>query len=232
MTLSARNVSTEQSSANDNGSPWKERADAERAAEAARCMELKRALLVRKATGFRWSVPANDNQAWPLAQQLRKDGNEPLLGVAERYRTLFDSAHTSAPLIGTEQGNDFMPLVQKVWDRPDGSTANKGVLTLKHHVVDVRGETPGADIVVARREPTTFLRRPAKPAAKRWNGDNLIIAVIDSKRDLVRLRTALGPLAKTFEEAVVHGATLTDIGRGRGSKPAPQVGRWCISAWK
>jgi hypothetical protein len=75
--------------ANDN---WKERMDLDRPAEEERVLELRRSHVVRRARAFTWKVPANDNQSWPLLAQLRKDGKEALVSIAERYRATYDRA--------------------------------------------------------------------------------------------------------------------------------------------
>lgn len=68
----------------------------------------------------------------------------------------------------------------------------------------------------AQKNVVTFKRKPARPAPKKWNGDDALLAAIDSKRVIRRLQIALGPLREVFEDGVLHGETLSAIGAQRG----------------
>lgn len=77
-------------------------------------------------------TPANDNQAWPLAQQLRREGNDVLLRVAERYRAIYDASLVDVPLIGTMPDDLYnVPKDQRVHNREDGSVGYKGERKVK-----------------------------------------------------------------------------------------------------
>lgn len=218
--------------AKENG--WRARTDAERTEESDRMTECAAAVARRQFFGGFVSAPANDNQAWPLAEQLRRDGNEPLLTVAERYRAVYDASVTETTLIGTMPDPD-MTVDQRVHNRADGSVGYKGPRVVKGAVGRLDGDdgtykaVPINDDVRAEIESgtSTFPRKPATPVTKKWNGDRLLIAAIDSKVTLRRLTRALGPLRLTFEDAVLHCATFTDIGRAKGgnSVSASAIGR-------
>lgn len=180
--------------------------------------------------------PANDNQAWPLAQWLRKDGNEVLLRVAERYRAIYDAATTEALLIGTMPDDTYnVEVDQRVHNRADGSVAYKGQRKVKSAVGKFDGDDGNYKVAAVDDDVVQemaasgqlFPRKPAKRVPKKWNGDRLLIEAIDNKRLLWRLQSALGPLLEPFEDAVLHGETLSTIGeaRGAGGKTGGAAGR-------
>lgn len=183
-----------------------------------------------------WATcPANDNQAWPLAQWLRKDGNEVLLKVAERYRAMYDASIVEVPLIGAmPDENSSAPLDRRVHNREDGTVGYKGVRTVKGAIGRLDGDD-GSSKVIPMNETirsamqsgvSTFPMRPKSPAMKKWNGDRLINAAIDSRKGIYRLQQKLGPLVEPFEDAVLHGETLRAIGEDRGiGQHAPGAGR-------
>lgn len=169
--------------------------------------------------------PANDNQDWPLAQWLRKDGNEVLLRVAERYRAIYDAANTEALLIGTMPDDMYnVPVDRKVQNRADGSTGFGGPRRIKGAVGHFDGDDGTYKVVAIDEDVVSemqgsdglFPRKPAKRVPKKWNGDRLLIEAIDSKKLLVHLQGALGPLLEPFENAVLHGETLSSIGERKG----------------
>lgn len=173
-----------------------------------------------------WATcPANDNQAWPLAQWLRKDGNEVLLKVAERYRAMYDASIVEVPLIGTMPEEAMSaPLDQRVHNREDGTVGYKGVRKVKGAVGRLEGDDGTSKVIPMdedvraemQKGTSTFPMRPRAPAMKKWNGDRLIIAAIDSRKGIHRLQQKLGPLVEPFEDAVLHGETLSTIGEERG----------------
>ena len=213
-------------------SGWKARVDIERVQEAERTTDMRVAFAVDRLTNPKrqWKA-ANDNQSWPLAEALRREGNETLLAAAERYRAVHEAAHTEMSLVGTMPEPD-MPTVQKQHLRADGSVSNKGVRRSKRAslIFDDGCRKVYAMDETARTEletgTSTFNRRPSKRITKKWAGDNLIVAAIDSKWILRRLTDALGPLRAPLEEAVLDCATLTDIGKARGvGQHAPGAGK-------
>jgi len=184
-----------------------------------------------------WTTcPANDNQAWPLAQWLRKDGNEVLLKVAERYRAMYDASMVEAPLIGAmPDASMSAPLDQRVHNREDGSVGYKGVRKVKGAVARFDGDDGTSKIIPMdegvraemQKGTSTFPMRPQTPVMKKWNGDVLINAAIDSRKGIRRLQAKLGPLVEPFEDAVLHGETLSAIGerKGAGGKTGGVAGR-------
>jgi hypothetical protein len=219
--------------ANDQPSPWKVSADRERAAQAETLLARRRELVLRTSSGSLRAPPANDNQAWPLLAQLRKDGNDVLVAVAERYRAIYDAASATVPLVGTVLDDTFLPLVQKTANKTDPDARAKGALVIggAPPVGDgcFRAGIETEELADARRANNLKNppRRARRPVAKKWNGDRFVIAAIDARRELKALRSALGPLVEPFEDAVLHGKTLTEIGldQGAGDKTAGAVGK-------
>ena len=154
---------------------------------------------------------ANDNAPWPLASQLKREGNDVLLLVAERYRAVYDAASYEPQLVGREP-DDMLVLDARQVTKEDGTVTYKGVRSerLKRHEA-ANDNGPSAD-----KKPVTFQPRPGKPAPAKWNGDAGLIAHIDGARMLRRLQVALGPLLEPFEDAVLHGETLSAIGESKG----------------
>ncbi|OAM77714.1 hypothetical protein [Devosia elaeis] len=172
------------------------------------------------------NCPANDNQAWPLAQWLRKDGNEVLLKVAERYRAIYDVSVVEVPLIGTVPDDIYnVPIDNRTHTREDGTVVYKGQRKVKSAIGQFDGDdgtykvVPVSDDVTNEMVATgqVFPRKPAKPVPRKWNGDRLIIEAIDCRKIIRRLQAALGPLMEPFEDAVLHGETLSAIGEARGA---------------
>ena len=189
-------------------------------------LQLRAKLERRQRQGGSGPVPANDNQSWPLAEQLRREGNEVLLFVAERYRRTYDAAHTEAPLIGTVI-DDTYSVDQRVHNREDGSVGYKGTRRVKSAIGLAEGDDGTYKVVAidddVRAEieggVSTFPRKPAKAITKKWAGDGILLAAIDAKKTIWRLQSALGPLVEVFEDAVLHGETLSTIGERKGVTP-------------
>jgi len=223
--------------ANDNkrAETARDRVVAEKTSEEARRVaKAARRLIRRQSIGD--PRADNDNQSWPLAEQLRRDGNDVLLHVAERYRTIYNAAKFEPRLVGT-MPDDF-------WSTEQYHSINSKTGRLKRDG-EKRGKTAAltpvddgtykADAVTEDRwselvanGPVTFARRPSTPVMRKWHGDDALIAAIDAKPMLYRLQGALGPLVDPFEDAVIGDMTLTEIGRGmnagvRGESAAGKV---------
>ncbi|MBB4290604.1 hypothetical protein GGE16_002644 [Rhizobium leguminosarum] len=156
---------------------------------------------------------ANDNEDWPLAKLLRTERNDLCLRLAERYRALHDAATMPTQLIGREATNLFLV------HREDGNGKSKGVKVVAGRKANL--DTPAKRIAMAGVDGKAM----GAPVAKKWNGDQVILAAIDAKRELAILRARLAYVPKildAFEWAVCDGLTLDAIGKrlGAGSKGA------------
>jgi hypothetical protein len=162
-------------------------------------------------------APDNDNQAWPLLKSLRQDGKGELIAVAERYRRTHDSAQTQP--MGTANPNDLF-VVPKYGKSDDPDNRTRGVLETSH----TAGEPTGGKVQretgqIADTRLKAGAPNPARRSTSRVRTDNtedVLVGIIDARRDLTRLRAVLGPLLGPFEEAVLDGETLADIGTARG----------------
>lgn len=201
----------------DHPSIWKAANDHGRAVEP----EMKRRQFARIARsqyhgGFT-DAPANDNQAWPLLKLLRQDGKSELIAVAERYRRTHDSGQTQ--MMGTANPRDLF-VVPKYGKADDPDNRTRGALETSH----TAGEPTGGKVQretgqVADARQKAAAPNPVHRSTSRVRTDNtesILVASIDARRDLARLRAALGPLVGPFEEAVLDGETLSDIGAVRG----------------
>lgn len=191
-------------------------------------------IVKRQSIGEGYVVPENDNdawplqseaEAWPLRDQLQRDGNTELLRVAERYRAIYDAVHLPVELIGTV-GDDTYSVEQKHARQPNGAIKRNGIKRARKRQPLV---TDGASRVYAMDEGVrdemlsgtgTWKRKPTSPIARRWTGDERLHARIDSEPVLWWLQGALGPLVEVFENAVVHRMSFTEIGRGKGGNTA------------
>ncbi|MBK1793541.1 hypothetical protein JHL21_03420 [Devosia sp. WQ 349] len=208
---------------------WKASADHDRALSEERQATLKYSHVMKRAA--HWTdkpVPANDNQSWPLLQALRKDGNDAFVPVAERYRATHDRA-MQEPLAAT--WHEDLYVVPKYANKADPENRTKGALQTAHtagalsggHVVRESSKLADKRLHEGTRNPP----RRSVSKAREWHGEDNVAAVIDARTDLARYRSALGPLLKSFEDAVLHAATLTEVGESMGaaSKTGGAVGK-------
>lgn len=182
----------------------------------------------------------NDNDAWPLREQLNRDGSTALLRVAERYRIIADAAEASFDLMGSGPSIEAQSLLQsKTFDMVTGKDKRHGIKRIAGAPVvtdgnfqvskaaepddeanPIGGDKPAPSVV-------TWKKKAGKRAPKKWNGDDPLIAHIDSTRVIARLRACLGSLVEVFEDAVLHGETLAAIGKAKGgnSSSSAPIGR-------
>ncbi|MGU3494227.1 hypothetical protein ACLBXM_09315 [Xanthobacteraceae bacterium A53D] len=192
--------------------PARKRIAEAQAAEASTVSRITKRIAKRQSIGDGWDgKAANDNIGWPLAKALLAAGDGELLKYAMRYRQIETSATSEVLLGGTSIGADPVQVDQKTWVKPDGTVAYKGERQLT--AAKFVGDIPSTQKV--RTNDSTI--KAAAPVAKKWNGDAKVIDHIDDTRRLAALRAALGPLVEPFEEAVLHGATLEEVGRGVGT---------------
>ena len=167
-----------------------------------------------------WDGAANDNeQSWPLATALLKEGNGDLLKYALAYRRIYDRAKSEAMLGASGARLDAgVALDRYTYLRPNGQ------VVYKHARKSVAAETdiPAKRFVSVEEEaPDRNWTKVPKP----WNGDAPVNDRIDAQRELSVLQEKLGPTAEPFEMACIDGATLTEVGgacgaSSRDGKPA------------
>ncbi|KAB2700290.1 hypothetical protein F9K79_05180 [Ochrobactrum sp. Kaboul] len=188
---------------------------------------------------------ANDNlQGWELLRQLRREKRHDDVEAVEFYRGLC-SLIASQPLRGFDYGYDksmekeYRSLKLEGEKEVDEAASNGwqdntvpgGEIEYK----EVRkrsksdlGWTHQPKRYVAADDDTKV---KARPFAVKFN-ENIMIAKIDMRPVLDELRTSLGVGLAPFEDAVLGGKTLTEIGEERGFKgvQASAAGKALINA--
>ena len=188
----------------------KERAAVEKAEDKS-LRKAGRNATIRQNIGAGWNgKPDNDNIGWPLAKALKTSGEEHLLRAAMEYRRIEASANSGSQLGGVSVGDEPVQIDQRTWINRRGEIVTKG---LRKITAVAYADAPPTQ--AARTNEDTM--RPAAPVPKLWRGDERVNAMIDDKARLSRLRGALGPLLDVFEEAVLSGRTLEEIGRASGA---------------
>lgn len=188
---------------------------------------------------------ANDNlQGWELLRQLRREKRHEDVEVVEFYRGLC-SLIASQPLRGFDYGydssmekeyrslklegeKDVDDAAANGWQDntvPGGEIEYKEVR--KRSNSDLGWTHPPKKYAVA--DDNTKVK--ARPFAVKFN-ENVMIAKIDMRPILEELRAALGVGLAPFEDAVLGGKTLTEIGEARGFKgvQASSAGKALINA--
>lgn len=163
--------------------------------EAAAIAKEKLRLALRALRGASWDgQPSNDNQPWPLLKAIthaaENASDSALLARAARhYREIEWLSGDEAPLSGSAvDTDDVISLDQRVRFGGNGELEYVGVRELKGK---------------------------AAPTDSR-NAEDRLIDRIDARAVLKTMRDSLGPLLRPFEDAVIHGRSLTAIGRDEG----------------
>lgn len=182
----------------------------------------------------------NDNDAWPLREQLNRDGSNALLRVAERYRAIADSAEAQFEMQGSGPSLEAQSLLQsRTFNIETGRDKRHGIkrvagaplVTDGNYQVAKAAEPDDEANLFGGEKPSpsviTWKKKAGKRAPKKWNGDEPLIAHIDSQKAIARLRACLGSLVDVFEDAVLHGETLAAIGKAKGgnSVSSAPIGR-------
>lgn len=189
---------------------------------------------------------ANDNepqQGWELLRQLRRDHRHDDIEVVELYRGLCGLI-ASNPLQGADYGYDAsmekeFTSDKMTTDEIDQAAANDWPTTdipggeIKYGSVRKRSKSdlgwthPPKKYAVADEDTKV----KARPFSVKFN-ENVMIAKIDMRPVLEELRASLGIGLDAFEDAVLAGKTLTEIGEARGYKhrQASSVGKELVYA--
>ncbi|WP_275783101.1 hypothetical protein [Pararhizobium gei] len=186
--------------------------------------------------------PANDNRepvSWPFLDKLRRDGQHEDAQMIEHYRGLVaimeanplqgQDPTTAADGIEVEQRStvtdkDIDKAAENEW--PDdqvagGDLIRKGTRQLsKFAGSSGQAKQAGEKTVVRMR-----------CMGVRFN-ERVLIAQIDLREVLPRLQRAMGPLVAPFEDAVLGGLTMGEIGEARSfkGKQAESAGKALVYA--
>lgn len=180
--------------------------------------------------------PANSNRelkSWPLIEKLRRDGRDDLAYFVEVYYGLVALMEAN-PLQGqdptrsdglfyeersTINSDDVDDAADKDWpsdEVPGGDLERKGIRER------VRAPGTASRARLADEKTVTIMR----DMSVRFD-ERALIAQIDNRDTLPRLRRAMGPLVAPFESAVLGGATFGSIGEARhfNGKQAEAAGK-------
>lgn len=171
--------------------------------------------------------PANDNRelvSWPLLDKLNRDGRHDDAELVEHYRGLVALMQveplqgqdvTRADGLGIESRSsiddgDVDEAAAKGWGGgkvPGGNISYKEERQLVQAPGDSRQAKPTDDKTVVEMRSMSI----------RFN-ERTLVAQIDMRGVLERLRTAMGPLVAPFEDAVLGGLNFGEIGEARHFK--------------
>ena len=225
-------ASARKSTTPDERAAARQRLQVKRDAEAKRMAAVRVKLDARQAIGDP-ACEANDNEDIPLLKTLRKAGDAGRVSMVMKYRSLV-ALCAAEPLQGqtlpTKQVTGVENETRKMRGVEDveraaadgfkndrvagGEITYKGVRKPKGG----RHSSPATRKVAANDNTTAS----SAPVARRFS-DDVLIAQIDAKPFLAELQAAMGPLIEPFEDAVLCGATLGDVGRATGATVKPEI---------
>jgi len=214
------------------------RANAKHAAEQAGVAAERARIAMRQAIGEGWDGAANDNESFPLLKALRSEKRDDAIAIVMRYRALaavvaaqplqgasataddgLAVAHRSTRLAGPE-AVDAAAAAGWPGDALDDDEINyKETIRVRKGAA---GSTGKRARIASDDDPT-----PSTASLSRRFNVDLLDAQIDARPILGELRAALGPLLDYFEDAVLGGRTLAEIGAraGGGSQTSAAVGK-------
>lgn len=171
--------------------------------------------------------PANDNReliSWPLLDKLKRDGLHEHADTVEHYYGLVALMEAN-PLQGqnpvrsdgfvyeersTINDDDVDDAAAAKWPSDQvkgGDLERKGIRE--------RDKAPGTASRARQTDEKTVV--VMRDMAVKFD-ERVLIAQIDNRNTLPRLRAALGPLVSPFEDAVLGGSTFGAIGEARHYK--------------
>lgn len=171
--------------------------------------------------------PANDNReliSWPLLDKLKRDGLHEHAETVEHYYGLVAIMEAN-PLQGqnpvrsdgfvyeersTINDDDVDDAAAAKWPSDQvkgGDLERKGIRE--------RDKAPGTASRARQTDDKTVV--VMRDMAVKFD-ERVLIAQIDNRNTLPRLRAALGPLVSPFEDAVLGGSTFGAIGEARHYK--------------
>ncbi|CUW87451.1 conserved hypothetical protein [Agrobacterium fabacearum S56] len=171
--------------------------------------------------------PANDNReliSWPLLDKLKRDGMHEHAETVEHYCGLVALMEAN-PLQGqnpvrsdgfvyeersTINDDDIDDAAAAKWP---SDQVNGGDLERKG--IRERDKAPGTASRARQTDEKTVV--VMRDMAVKFD-ERVLIAQIDNRNTLPRLRAALGPLVSPFEDAVLGGSTFGAIGEARHYK--------------
>lgn len=197
----------------------------ERQAEAKVLAPIRARIQKRQAAGSGWDGVANDNEVFPFLTTLRRRQDDGSIALVMRYRGLI-ALCAAQPLQGAAIGSDD-PMSKEFVTRKMRGVAEVDAAAKAGEAEIV----PGGDLTYkqlrkAKGGKASEPNRRAVAATQNTYArtaslglkftDEVLIRAIDAKPALGELRAALGPLLDAFEDAVLGGRTLAEIGVAAG----------------
>lgn len=170
----------------------------------------------------------NDNRelvSWPFLGKLKRDGQHEDAELIEQYRGLI-SLMAVNPLQGQDPSRfgDGLVIAERTYI--DGEDVEEAAATgfkgsqvpggdLDNKGERVAAKSPGTASHARQTDDKTIV--VMRPMDMRFN-ERTLIAQIDMSGIIERLRQAMGPLVAPFEDAVLGGLTMREIGEARHFK--------------
>ncbi len=171
--------------------------------------------------------PANDNRelvSWPLLDKLKRDGLHEHAEIVEQYYGLVALMEAN-PLQGQSpsRSDSFVCEERSSIDDDDVDVAaaanwpSKQVKggDLERKGIRQRAKAPGTASRARQTDEKTVV--VMRDMSVKFD-ERVLIAQIDNRNTMPRLRAALGPLVGPFEDAVLGGSTFGEIGEARHYK--------------
>lgn len=171
--------------------------------------------------------PANDNRepiSWPLLDKLKRDGLHEHAETVEHYYGLVALMEAN-PLQGQNpvRSDGFVYEERSTIKDDDVDDAAAAKWTsdqvkggdLERKGIRERDKAPGTSSRARQTDEKTVV--VMRDMAVKFD-ERILIAQIDNRNTLPRLRAALGPLVSPFEDAVLGGSTFGAIGEARHYK--------------
>ncbi|WOC15395.1 hypothetical protein [Pseudochrobactrum sp. MP213Fo] len=153
------------------------------------------------------TAAANDNDPVPLCEALMRDKRPEDAMMIRRYRSLFEIAGSPDAGRNVEVGQGGINFERRI-SFVNGLEKDHGIRERKPLAsTGNRNSISTDDVPHAISAPLCIA-----------GGEDSIIAYMDAKVVIGRLRAALGPLLTVFEEAAIDCETLTAIGERQGFK--------------
>lgn len=150
---------------------------------------------------------ANDNDPMPLCEALVRDKRPDDAKMIRRYRSLFEIAGSPETGRNVEIGQGGINFERRI-SFVDGYEKDHGIRERKPQTsTGNRNSISAGDIPHAINAPLCIA-----------GGEDALIAYMDAKVVMGRLRASMGPLLDVFESASIDCETLTAIGERMGFK--------------
>lgn len=213
----------------------RERAKVKAADEARKMAKVRRAIVKRQSIGDP-SCRQSEGEDFPLLEALRREGRDDLIAIVIRYRRLVALCEAE-PLKGLDysksDGGEVVRETKRLTPEADIDRAAasdwkeipSGEIKISTKVKKSKGShsIPPRRTVVAANDNVASGSVIKTESLHVKITDEILNEHIDAKPILVELRSSLGPLVESFEDAVLGGQSYSEIGKRRGEALKPAV---------